>query len=50
MIQQVEQNGWSKIGEPIEILNKDDNDGPLIEAPALVLFDGIYYLFFSSNW
>ncbi|KAL5316590.1 hypothetical protein ACEPPN_015639 [Leptodophora sp. 'Broadleaf-Isolate-01'] len=36
-------------GAPTKILDRDDNDGPLTEAPSLNLRDGTYYLFFSSN-
>jgi beta-xylosidase len=49
MLQQVEEDGYTKVGDAIEILNRDDNDGPLVEAPSLAEFDGIYYLTFSSN-
>lgn len=50
MIQRVEQDGWTKVGDPIELLRNDETDGPLIENPALILVDGIHYLTFSSNW
>ena len=50
MLQEVEQDGISLIGSPIPILDRDDFDGPLIEAPALYRSDeGIYFLFYSSN-
>lgn len=49
MLQEVEADGITSIGEPVEILDRDDSDGPLIEAPSLILRDGIYYLFFSSH-
>ena len=49
MLQQVADDGVSPIGGPIQILDRDDNDGPLIEAPSLTRIGGLYYLFFSSN-
>lgn len=33
----------------MEILNRDDADGPLVEAPSLIKADGTLYLTFSSN-
>lgn len=50
MLQRVAQDGHTKVGDAIELLRNDETDGPLVEAPALVLKDGIYYLTFSSNW
>jgi len=50
MLQQVASDGMTLIGEPIEILDRDALDGPLIEAPSLHrTSQGIYFLFFSSN-
>jgi len=50
MLQEVQGDGVTHIGGPIQILDRDDKDGPLVEAPSLVRGqDGIYYLFFSSN-
>ena len=50
MLQEVGPDGFSMIGGPIQILDRDDFDGPLIEAPALARSEeGIYFLFFSSN-
>ena len=49
MLQQVGSDGTTPIGSAIQILDRDDNDGPLIEAPSLVLHSGTYVLFFSSN-
>lgn len=50
MLQRVAGDGRTKIGDPIELIDRDDNDGPLIENPNLVHENGIYYLTFSSNW
>lgn len=50
MLQEVGPDGISKIGEPTPILDRDQMDGPLIEAPALHRSDGgIYFLFYSGN-
>lgn len=51
MMQQVSSTDYfTPIGSPFQILDRSDADGPLIEAPALVLSnDGTYILFFSSN-
>ena len=49
MLQAVEADGVTPTGDPTEILNRDAADGPLVEAPDLILVDGTYYLFFSSN-
>ncbi|KAL4903106.1 hypothetical protein BDW74DRAFT_179977 [Aspergillus multicolor] len=51
MLQKVQNDGITPDGEAIQILDRDPNgaDGPLVEAPSLVLVDGIYYLMFSSG-
>jgi len=50
MLQEVGLDGLSLIGDAVQILDRDDLDGPLIEAPTLHRSaDGIYFLFFSSN-
>jgi beta-xylosidase len=49
MLQQVDTDGYTKIGDATEILNRDDADGPLVEAPSLSVSDGTYFLTFSSN-
>lgn len=49
MLQQVGDDGVSLIGEAVQILTNDPADGPDVEAPSLILKDGTYYLFFSSN-
>ncbi|KIY65442.1 glycoside hydrolase family 43 protein [Cylindrobasidium torrendii FP15055 ss-10] len=57
MLQEVDvSNGWSRIGDPVQILDRSDADGPLIEAPSLhAMADSSatggyqYFLFFSSN-
>ena len=51
MLQQVSSdNGFDLIGDPIEILDRGEFDGPLVEAPSLLrTSEGVYILFFSSN-
>ncbi|KAN0103311.1 glycoside hydrolase family 43 protein [Hyaloscypha variabilis] len=48
MLQQLASDGVTAVGNPIELLDRDGGDGPLIEAPNLILVDGVYILF-SSN-
>jgi len=52
MLQKLSSDGLSAQGAPLEILDRSDSagDGPLVEAPDLVLSpEGIYFLFFSSG-
>ncbi|KZP08096.1 glycoside hydrolase family 43 protein [Athelia psychrophila] len=49
MLQKMGSDGLTLTGSPVEILDRSAADGPLIEAPDLVLVDGVYFLFFSSN-
>ena len=50
MLQEVGPDGISLVGDAVQILDRDNLDGPLIEAPSLHRSDeGIYFLFFSSN-
>ncbi|KAL5040929.1 hypothetical protein BDW71DRAFT_24575 [Aspergillus fruticulosus] len=49
VLQRVEDDGYTKVGEAVTLLDRDDSDGPLIEAPSLVKADGLYYLFYSSH-
>lgn len=49
MLQAVEADGVTPTGDPVQLLDHDSSDGPLIEAPNLILVDGTYFLFFSSN-
>lgn len=49
-LQQVGSDGVSPIGEPVTILDRDNSDGPLVEAPSLFRSpEGVYFLFFSSG-
>ena len=49
MLQKLKADGVTPVGNPVQILDRDDGDGPLIEAPSLVYSNGQYVLFFSSN-
>ncbi|TLD39017.1 hypothetical protein E2P81_ATG00004 [Venturia nashicola] len=50
MLVAVEPDGVTPKGIPIQLLDRGDSDGPLIEAPNLIRTgDGGYALFFSSN-
>ncbi|KAL1634634.1 hypothetical protein SLS58_010576 [Diplodia intermedia] len=50
MLQEVGPDGYTKVGEPKMILDRDAADGPLVEAPYLFRTEaGKYVLFFSSN-
>ena len=49
MLQKLKADGVTPDGNPVQILDRDKNDGPLIEAPSLVYANGQYTLFFSSN-
>ncbi|KAK2019492.1 glycosyl hydrolase family 43 protein [Colletotrichum eremochloae] len=49
MMQEVGADGYTKVGDPVQVLGRTDADGPLVEAPNLVrTSDGLYILFFSS--
>ncbi len=49
MLQGLRDDGLTPVGEPKQILDRDDPDGPLVEAPSLIKEDGTYFLFFSSQ-
>lgn len=50
MLHEVRNDGITLNGGPAQILDRDDKDGPLVEAPSLVRgHNGTYYLFLSSN-
>lgn len=50
MLQQVAADGFTKIGAPVQILDRDASDGPLVEAPSLARrSDGSYFIFYSSH-
>lgn len=50
MLQKVDADGVTKIGNATQILDRIDSDGPLVEAPNIVkASDGDYVLFYSSH-
>lgn len=49
MLQGLNSDAVTPNGDPTQLLDRDDADGPLIEAPSLANVDGTYYLSFSSN-
>jgi beta-xylosidase len=50
MLQQVKADGITKVGSPVQLLDRTDADGPLVEAPAILRnAAGKYVLFFSSG-
>jgi len=49
MLQQLASDGVTAVGDPMQLLDRSDADGPLIEAPNLILVNGIYVSFFSGN-
>jgi beta-xylosidase len=49
MLQQVAQDGKTKIGSPVQILTNGASDGAYIESPSLTKLGGKYVLFFSPQ-
>ena len=50
-VQPLSDDGLSLEGEAVELLQRDQPwERPLIENPAMVLYEGDYYLFYSGNW
>lgn len=50
MLQKMLRDGVTPDGEPVQILDRTAEDGPLVEAPYLVRSkEGVYFLFFSSG-
>lgn len=52
MLQEVSTaDGITKLGSALQILDRDESDGPLVEAPSLFYGSdtGLYFLMFSSN-
>ena len=47
MLQAVNADGVTTVNNSslVEILDRDGDDGPLVEAPYLVLHEGVYVLF-----
>ncbi|KAJ5900046.1 hypothetical protein N7495_004790 [Penicillium taxi] len=51
MLQKVEADGITPIGDAVQILDRNtaDGDGPLVEAPSLLLHGDTYFLFYSTH-
>lgn len=50
MLQEVGGDGTTRVGAAVELLDRTDADGPLVEAPNLIrAADGSYVLFYSSH-
>ncbi|KAI9694414.1 MAG: hypothetical protein M1822_000030 [Bathelium mastoideum] len=49
MLQQMAPDGITVRGDAVQILDRDEGDGPLVEAPYLRKYGDKYVLFFSSN-
>ena len=49
LLQELESDGVTTVGDAVKILDIDGSDGPLVEAPDIILNNGTYYLFFSSH-
>lgn len=51
MLQEMNVNDWvTPVGNPVQILDRIDEDGPLVEAPNIIrTADGTYILFYSSH-
>ncbi|KAL3441296.1 putative arabinan-endo 1,5-alpha-L-arabinase [Aspergillus insuetus] len=49
VLQEVEVDGYTAVGDPVTLLDHNDSEDPLIEAPAIAKVDGTYFLFYSSH-
>lgn len=50
MLQQVQEDGLTPVGDAVQLIDRDDSDGPLVEAPSMVRSDdGAYILFYSTH-
>ncbi|KAL2867555.1 glycoside hydrolase family 43 protein [Aspergillus lucknowensis] len=49
LLQQLDVDAVTPVGGPVQLIDREDADGPLVEAPSLIVVDGTYYLSFSSN-
>lgn len=43
------KDGFTKIGDPVDLLQNNRRDGPDIESPTLLYRDGIHYLLHNSG-
>lgn len=49
MLQAVNEDGVTPNGDPVQLLDRTDADGPVVEAPSLKKSGDTYFLTFSSN-
>ncbi|KAJ5591977.1 uncharacterized protein N7459_002346 [Penicillium hispanicum] len=51
MLQRVQADAVTPVGDAVQMLDRSsaDGDGPLVEAPSLVLHAGTYFLFYSTH-
>jgi beta-xylosidase len=49
MLQALDSDAVTPSGAPVQLLDRSDADGPLVEAPSLAKRGGAYYISFSSN-
>jgi len=50
MLQQMANDGVTKVGNPVQILTNQPSDGPLVEAPTIArVAGGRFMLLFSSG-
>lgn len=51
MLQKLQADAITPDGDAVQILDRStaDGDGPLVEAPNLILKDGTYFLFYSTH-
>ena len=51
LLQKVAEDGFTPIGDAVQILDRSDadGDGPLVEAPNLILHGDTYFLFYSTH-
>ncbi|GKZ79707.1 hypothetical protein AnigIFM56816_003913 [Aspergillus niger] len=49
LLQKVDTDGFTPVGDAVQILDRDDSDGPLVEAPNLILHGDTYFLFYSTH-
>ncbi|KAF9893343.1 hypothetical protein FE257_011775 [Aspergillus nanangensis] len=50
MLQKMEADAVTPVGEPVQLIDRGEADGPLVEAPSITRgADGVYYMGFSSN-
>ncbi|KAL2846147.1 glycosyl hydrolase [Aspergillus pseudoustus] len=50
ILQKLASDAVTPVGDGVQLIDRDEADGPLVEAPSLLKVEGTYYLSFSSNW